>query len=162
MTPIKKHQPYEITWLIRRLFRAMSQEADRYLDQWNITAADRAVMEFLYPDLELTVPAIAAKYNVTRQHVQVTVNSLLEKSLLHSAQNPRHKRSQLLRLSRQGQDCFTEIRKNESRILKNLFMEVPADAVDVTYQTLALLLRRLNPENKNDPHMSHPEHEVST
>jgi DNA-binding MarR family transcriptional regulator len=153
---VKKSQSYEITWLIRRLFRAMSQEADRYLRQWNISAADRAVMEFLYPDLELTVPGIAAKYDVTRQHVQVTVNALLEKGLLRTGENPHHKRSQLVRLSSLGRDCFAELRDKESRILNSLFANIPADQINVTQQTLALLLNRLNPKNPGAARPTHP------
>ena len=36
---------YEVTWLIRRLFRAMAQFADRYLRAYGLSAADRAVLD---------------------------------------------------------------------------------------------------------------------
>ena len=38
---------YGVTWLVRRLFRAMADKADDYLADLGITAADRAVLEFL-------------------------------------------------------------------------------------------------------------------
>jgi DNA-binding MarR family transcriptional regulator len=69
---------YQIIWLIRRLFRSLSQKSDEMLRELGITAADRAVLEFLYPDAALSVPEIAKRYDVSRQHVQVTVNPLLE------------------------------------------------------------------------------------
>ena len=72
-------EAYKVTWLVRRLFRAMADQADAYLHDAGLAAADRAVMEFLYPDLELTVPDIARRYQVSRQHVQVTANLLLQK-----------------------------------------------------------------------------------
>jgi hypothetical protein len=86
---------YEVTWLIRRVFRAMAQLADSYLRAHGLSAADRAVLEFLYPDGALSVPEIAARYQVSRQHVQVTVNTLLDDGFLQSRPNPRHKRSPL-------------------------------------------------------------------
>ena len=80
MTP--ETDAYKVTWLIRRLFRAMADHADAYLHDAGLTAADRAVLEFLYPDAHLTVPAIARRYQVSRQHVQVTVNRLVQRGLL--------------------------------------------------------------------------------
>ena len=76
----------------------MAAAADDYLEASGLSAAERAVMEFLYPDRRLTVPEIAARYDVSRQHVQVTVNRLVDKGLLRAETNPRHKRSVLLRL----------------------------------------------------------------
>ena len=55
----------------------MGAQADDYLADTGLSAADRAVMEFLYPEEELSVPDIARRYDVSRQHVQVTVNGLV-------------------------------------------------------------------------------------
>ena len=115
---------YKVTWLTRRLFRAMSETADAYLQDSGLTAADRAVMEFLYADEKLTVPAIARRYQVSRQHIQVTVNRLLEQGLVRSTYNPNHKRSPLYRLSELGREAFAEIRRNESRLLETLFADI--------------------------------------
>ena len=99
---------YEITWLVRRLFRAMGARADEYLSSLGISAADRAVMEFLHPDQALSVPAIANRYQVSRQHVQVTVNRLLESGYVQTTANPRHKRSPLILLTQEGSELFLE------------------------------------------------------
>jgi DNA-binding MarR family transcriptional regulator len=104
---------YEVTWLVRRLFRAMAARADDYLADAGFSAADRAVMEFLYPEQALSVPDIARKYDVSRQHVQVTVNGLVSRGLLRSIENPHHKRSRLIRLSSLSRASFEEIRRNE-------------------------------------------------
>ena len=87
---------YRITWLIRRLFRAMGQKANEHLSDRGLTAADRAVLEFLSAAEGLTVPEIAARYQVSRQHIQVTVNGLVGKGLLTTRENPQHKRSPLI------------------------------------------------------------------
>ena len=134
---------YEITWLVRRLFRAMAAAADNYLAASGLSAADRAVMEFLYPRQELSVPEIARRYNVSRQHVQVTVNALLEKGLLRGIANPQHKRSRLMRLSDLGRDSFDEIRHNETALVKKIFGDVSDDALETTRATIKALLQQL-------------------
>lgn len=139
MTTARVEKAYEVTWLIRRLFRAMGDTADRYLKDSGLTAADRAVMEFLYPTHALSVPEIARRYHVSRQHVQVTVNGLIEKGLLRSEENPHHKRSRLIRLSSIGRECFDEIFANESRLIEELFTEIPDEWLDATHQTLQLM-----------------------
>ena len=128
--------PYEVTWLIRRLFRAMAQFADGYLQAHGLAAADRAVLEFLYPDEALSVPEIAARYQVSRQHIQVTVNALLEDGFLRSRPNPRHKRSPLFELTHLGRELFRKIRVAESGLLDKLFADIPADDIECTRRTV--------------------------
>jgi len=135
---------YKTTWIIRRLFRAMAEKADSYLKESGITAADRAVMEFLYPDSALTVPDIAGRYQVSRQHVQVTANRLLEEGLLIGSDNPRHKRSPLLRLSELGKKTFEEIRRNEDKLIEELFSGIEIADVATTKRTLETLLGTIN------------------
>lgn len=132
----KDQQRYRVTWLIRRLFRAMGTVADGYLAESGLSAADRAVMEFLYPQQELSVPEIARRYNVSRQHVQVTVNRLLAGGFLKSLSNPRHKRSPLVRLSRSGRTRFEGIRRSESAFIDRLFADVNDSALRATERTL--------------------------
>jgi len=134
---------YQITWLVRRLFRTMAARADAYLQSADLTAADRAVMEFLYPDESLSVPGIAERYEVSRQHVQVTVNGLLQRKLLRSATNPKHKRSPLFRLTGVGREQFAEIRANETTLLEQAFAGIDDSELDATRQTLHTLIERL-------------------
>jgi DNA-binding MarR family transcriptional regulator len=136
-------QSYEVTWLIRRLFRAMGARADQYLADAELTAADRAVMEFLYPHESLSVPEIARRYDVSRQHIQTTANALLSRGLLRSIDNPKHKRSRLLRLSRLGRECFEEIRHNESTEIAELFAAISDESLATTKAALTSLLQQL-------------------
>ena len=134
---------YEITWLVRRLFRTMAAAADDYLEDADLSAAERAVMEFLYPDQKLTVPAIAARYDVSRQHVQVLVNGLVQKGLVRAEINPQHKRSPLIRLSALGRDSFAEIRDNETAVIDRVFRGVSGDALKTTRETLETIYQHL-------------------
>jgi DNA-binding MarR family transcriptional regulator len=140
MTDLESSKSYDVVWLVRRLFRAMADTADDYLKECGLTAADGAVMEFLYPQEKLSVPAIAGQYRVSRQHVQVTVNQLLGKGIIRAEPNPQHKRSPLLRLSELGREAFAEIRRNESTLIEKLFADLGQDDIDVTRRTLQSLL----------------------
>ena len=125
----KASDQYQVVWLIRRLFRAMSQKADSYLQDLGMSAAERATMEFLYPDARLSVPEIAQRYNVSRQHVQVVVNGLLERGLLIELENPRHKRSPLIALHNRGKQMFARILQRDQSAVQQLFSKIaPADS----------------------------------
>ena len=141
---------YKVTWLVRRLFRAMAERADRYLADAGLSAADRAVMEFLYPGEAMTVPALARRYQVSRQHVQVTANRLLDQGLLEVEPNPRHKRSSLLVLSEAGRETFLSIREHEAALLDEVFADIEIADIATTRRTLATLLHKLNEEDRDE------------
>ena len=135
---------YQIIWLIRRLFRSLAQRADESLRDLDISAADRAVMEFLYPGKQQSVPAIAAQYQVSRQHVQVTTNRLVEAGFLATTANPRHKRSPLIGLTGNGRKLFETIKTRESNIIDALFSGISGSDLEITRNTLKTLLDELN------------------
>jgi len=144
MANFKDSDPYQITWLVRRLFRSMSKEADNYLEELGISAAERAVLEFLYPDKKLSVPQIAELYSVSRQHVQVTVNALLARGLLSEEQNPKHKRSQLLTLNDTGRGLFSQVVKKDKDAIRRLFDNVSESEAKRVRTTLNKLLENLS------------------
>ena len=143
MTNKTANENYQVVWLVRRLFRALAQKASENLGQYQLSVADRAVMEFLYPQEQLSVPEIASRYQVSRQHVQVTVNALRNKGLLESRPNPRHKRSVLMELSEKGGELFAEILAKDKETVEKLFSAVPPEDRKTTRRTLETLLREL-------------------
>ena len=146
MTNKSANENYQVVWLVRRLFRALAQKASENLGQYQLSVADRAVMEFLYPQEQLSVPEIASRYQVSRQHVQVTVNALRNKGLLESRPNPRHKRSVLMELSEKGGELFAEILAKDKETVEKLFSAVPPEDRKTTHRTLETLLRELSRE----------------
>jgi DNA-binding MarR family transcriptional regulator len=135
--------PYRITWLVRRLFRSMAQEADAYLGALGVSAAERALLEFLHPDRERTVPEIARAYRVSRQHIQTLANALAERELLEFRENPRHRRSPKLALSTAGRRLFRRIQGRDEKAIRKLFKGLPAADCRRTRETLERLLSRL-------------------
>jgi DNA-binding MarR family transcriptional regulator len=146
MTNKTANENYQVVWLVRRLFRALAQKAGENLGQYQLSVADRAVMEFLYPQEQLSVPEIASRYQVSRQHVQVTVNALRKKGLLESGPNPRHKRSVLMKLSEKGGELFAQILAKDKETVERLFSAIPFEDRKTTRRTLETLLRELSRE----------------
>jgi len=146
MTHNSANEDYQVVWLVRRLFRALAQKASENLGQYQLSVADRAVMEFLHPHEQLSVPEIASRYQVSRQHVQVTVNALRKKGLLESKPNPRHKRSSLIQLSDKGGELFTKILATDKETVEKLFASIPSQDLTATHHTLETLLRELSRE----------------
>jgi len=140
---MKVNEEYEITWLIRRLFRSMAEHSTKSLEPFGISAADRAVLEFLYPGEALSVPEIAERYDVSRQHVQVTVNRLADQGLVKTTKNPRHKKSPLISLSRTGITLFRKVLGRDKRKIESLFSGLPKTNITATKRTLAALYDRL-------------------
>ena len=134
---------YQVVWLIRRLFIALGQKSNESLERFGISAADRAVLEFLYPNEILSVPDIAGRYQVSRQHVQVTVNALMESGLLAAKDNPRHKRSPLMELTAIGRRLFKDIKERDNHIVEQLFSSISAGDRLTTQKTLETLLEKL-------------------
>lgn len=132
--------PYQLAWLVRRLFRALGQISSENLETAGISYADREVMEVIFPDREFSVPEIAAQYRVTRQHVQATVNSLLKKDLVITKENPRHKRSSLICLNSRGRRLFVALLQQDREALERLFANISEPDMMTTCKTLKALL----------------------
>ena len=143
MASLRDSDHYQITWHIRRLFRSMGLFADSYLSELGISAADRAVMEFLHPDNKLSVPQIADLYSVSRQHVQVTVNALLERGIVTLEENPRHKRSPLITLNDTGRSLFSQVVKKDKEAIEQLFYNVSGTEAKKVRATLEKMLANL-------------------
>jgi DNA-binding MarR family transcriptional regulator len=104
-----------------------------------ITAAMRAVLEALYEHGTQTVPQIARSKKVTRQHIQTLADKLLANKLIASEENPKDRRSPLLRLSEHGETVVERMRTREVRVLTEMSHALDDCDVDVALTTLDTL-----------------------
>jgi DNA-binding MarR family transcriptional regulator len=104
-----------------------------------ITAAMRAVLEALYEHGTQTVPQIARSKKVTRQHIQTLADKLLANKLIASEENPKDRRSPLLRLSEHGEAVVERMRTREVRVLTEMSHALDDCDVDVALTTLDTL-----------------------
>ena len=68
------------------------------------------VLRSLVQEGAQTVPQMAAARPVSRQHCQTIVNGLAEQGLVEFVDNPRHKRSKLVRLTKRGRARFESMK----------------------------------------------------
>ena len=129
---------------VRRLFHVLAGTADRAQADLGITASMRAVMETLHERGPRTVPQVAREQDVSRQHIQVVVNGLLEGGLVECLDNPDHLRSPIVRLTAAGTKACEAIRRREARLLADLTKKIPGADRKVTLKTLNAMETGLN------------------
>lgn len=132
---------YRLIVEVRRAFHDLGAYADALHADLEITAAMRAVMEYLADNGPETVPNIARDKKVTRQHIQQLADALVARGMAKWVDNPRHKRSKLLELSPAGEKAFAEIRRREAGALRRLASHFEHDDVQRASETLGRLRR---------------------
>ncbi len=130
---------YAIIRAIRAGFHLLKNTGDVLHETIGVTSAMRAVMESLADHGAQTVPDIARRKHVTRQHIQTLADQLAEDSLVRFKNNPAHKRSNLVQLSAKGERTFADMRAREASVLTDLAEQIPQHDLEVTLKTLSHL-----------------------
>lgn len=131
-----------LNWLIvnvRLCFHRLKAVADELHADLEITASMRGVLESLDDGGDWTVPRIARTKGVSRQHIQVTVDTLRTASLVEERSNPAHRRSPLIVATARGRAAFSEMRRREKEILERLAADLSPAGIAATRETLAAL-----------------------
>jgi DNA-binding MarR family transcriptional regulator len=127
------------TTAVRRLFHRLATEWNELHRDLGVSSRMRAMLEHLHATPS-TVPAIARAKEVSRQHVQVIVNELLEAGLVSKQANPAHARSDLIALTRKGEGVFRKVTEREARLLPELHRELRGLSLSATADTLESLI----------------------
>jgi DNA-binding MarR family transcriptional regulator len=69
------------------------------------------ILRMLVKEGPQTVPEMARSRPVSRQHCQTIANALEAQGLVEFVDNPKHKKSKLVRATRKGRDRFQSMRK---------------------------------------------------
>jgi DNA-binding MarR family transcriptional regulator len=141
---------YELILDVRATFRALRAASDAMNEGRGVTAARRAVMEFLAGHGPATVPQIAEAKAVTRQHIQTSADELVAQGLAVWSDNPAHRRSRLLALSAQGTEIFEAIRREEAAYLDQVSAAMDPDTIEAGSRALQELQRGLAALGRKD------------
>jgi|TARA_R110002096_G_scaffold426421_1_gene636209 DNA-binding MarR family transcriptional regulator len=128
---------------IRLCFNILYDRANDLHKDLQINASMRAVMESLSHGEEKTVPTIAKEKNVSRQHIQIIVNVLLEDNLVRSAVNPDDRRTYLISMTELGREKYSEVQSREFTELQKLCDLFTTEELRVTSKTLQKLSKTL-------------------
>ena len=138
----------DLVWEVRRLFRELGQAADTVLAPLGITAAERALLEFLAKEKEpITLSEIARKRSVSRQHIHQTLSRLNQEWIDRSA-DPSDARSVSLSLSAKGRDFWRRIRVADGELLQRLERILPAEEARAATATLRKIHEALKSEQE--------------
>ena len=124
--PEKIRQIAAVIDATRALFHRMKVTAEHVHREAEVTAGLRGVLQDLYQSGPRTVPDMARARPVSRQHIQVLVNRLLERGEVDLIPNPAHARSSLVQLTDVGRASFEAIRRQEAGLLESLPLEAAA------------------------------------
>ena len=150
MTELMSSPLYEVIWRTRRLFQRLGATGNELHEDSGITASQRAVLEFLSLHEPQTVPQMARERTVTRQHIQVIVNKLLERGLVESTTNPAHNRSSLIRMTSSGRQLFEVIKQREMKLLVIVERHLTKKKLLITAQTLQAIDEYLQSQQWRD------------
>lgn len=143
---------YSVIRNIRSCFNLLKALTNDLHDDLGITASMRAVIETLAEEGEQTVPNIARTKGVSRQHIQVNVDALTKSSFVVLWNNPGHRRSPLVALTKEGKAAFKEMRRREQSVLEGLAGGLSYDSLEITLQTLIALKENLHQTTQKGAH----------
>jgi DNA-binding MarR family transcriptional regulator len=121
---------------VRLLWNTLVQRGEALHADETITMAMRAVLEFLGRNGPTSVPNIARSRRVTRQHIQVQVNALLEEGCVAQQDNPAHRRSPLVALTSRGERTLARMRVREAAVFRDAPIAASPAQIDRTARTL--------------------------
>jgi DNA-binding MarR family transcriptional regulator len=128
---------------VRSLFHLLRAAAGELHGLGQSSAGLRGVLESLGNQGPLTVPHLARSRAVSRQHIQVLVNELTRRGLVHLTENPAHKRSKLIALTDEGSLTRRRMRRLEKRLLTRLPVSTSGREMQTTLAVLQEIRRAL-------------------
>ncbi len=132
---------------VRGLFHELRAVAQELHGGSSLAGGRRGVLVDLLEDGEQTVPELARRRPVTRQHIQVLVNQLLRDELVERRPNPEHKRSHLIGLTPKGRQTIAAMLERELELLQALEHQICLQQLLETAEVLSELKSALR-----DPH----------
>ncbi len=121
---------------VRLLYHCIVQVGEQLHEDESVSMGMRAVLEYLLRNGPTTVPDIARRRSVTRQHIQILANDLLDQALVVLEENPLHKRSSLVTLTKEGNRIIRRMRKRESQLYQATKFGVKRKELKMAAKTL--------------------------
>lgn len=132
-----------LTQAVRGVFNRLKALGDELHGDLDVTTAMRAVMETLSDAGPMTVPQIAKLKGVTRQHIQLLADALVEGGLASVKENPAHRRSSLIALTDKGRRAFAKMRAREAPLIEELSAEFETQELERATIVLTRLMARI-------------------
>ncbi len=140
---MKANHLHKLVWMSRPLMQAAEACVEAGLAETSLTVRMRAVLEILHQHGDQTVPDIAVRLEIKRQYVQVMANETLAAGLVEHRANPRHKRSPVLALTKQGRALIEGIIASEIRLMDEVGKGLSDAEVSTALEVVRLVTQNL-------------------
>ena len=130
---------YRVLWRTRRLFQRLAAEFQPVPGGAPLSLSQRATLEFLDRENRRTVPELARSRSVSRQHIQVSVNELVDRGWVQLLPNPAHRRSPLIGLTQAGRERLANAQAIEEAMAREISEHFAPDDLATTARTLGQL-----------------------
>lgn len=107
------------------LYHRLRIVADEVHHQGEMTSGKGGVLAGLYRFGPQTVPQMARARPVSRQYIRTLVNMLADDGLVEFIDNPAHKRSRLVSLTKRGEVFVDEMIKKQKRLFSKINIGIP-------------------------------------
>ncbi len=121
------------------LFHRLKIVAEQVHHQGEMSGGLRSILRSLDRIGAQTVPQMARSRSVSRQHVQMLVNNLIEEGFVELVRNPAHKRSALARLTKQGKKVVDEMNRREAGLMSKTDLAISDRKLDEAAETLRIV-----------------------
>jgi DNA-binding MarR family transcriptional regulator len=148
---IMPHSTEDLLWEVRRLFRELARAADTALAPLGVTAAERALLEFLARAKGRTsLSEIARRRAVSRQHVHQTL-ARLDPAWVVRFEDPADARSVSIALSEAGRALWKRIRAVDNELLRRVEGQVDERRIQAATTTLRRIRAAIQPAGGEIP-----------
>lgn len=131
---------------VRVLFHKFAHAAAQIHGTDLMAIGKRAILEDLLKNGPQTIPQLARKRPVTRQHILSLVNPLKEEGRVEFRENPAHKRSFLVSLTGPGKKLIENMIAREDVVFNQLAESLKLQEVNRTIETLKTIQNLLESE----------------
>ncbi len=107
------------------LYHRLRVVAEQVHQQGEMTSGKGGVLSGLYRFGPQTVPQMARARPVSRQYIQTLVNMLADDGLVEFIENPAHKRSHLVFLTKKGEELIEKMINRQKGLISNIKVGIP-------------------------------------
>jgi DNA-binding MarR family transcriptional regulator len=118
------------------LFHRLKIVADEIHHRGEMSGGLRSILRGLHKLGPQTVPQLARSRSVSRQHVQILVNQLIEAGHLEMVSNPAHKRSALIQLTPHGKKEVEAMQRREIELMSQTDFNMKDEELQEAAETL--------------------------
>jgi DNA-binding MarR family transcriptional regulator len=133
----------EVYLVVGPLYRKVARVVEHAQPVMGMSVGVRAVLDQLRRGGDLTVPQMARDQDLSRQFVQRMVNDARDAGWVKLVDNPAHRRSSLVHLTRSGARAIGAVTTREHELLRQVGGDLTGAEIDATLRVLTQMLAAL-------------------